>query len=72
MLRKNRKIIKKEKNYYKILKNLNDKILKFGASKIEYLELIDLNTNTKISYKTKKFKIFISYYLGSIRLIDNI
>ena len=72
LLRKNKKIIKKKKNYYKILKNLNDKILKLGASKIEYLELIDLDTNTKISYKTKKFKIFIAYYLGMIRLIDNI
>jgi len=36
------------------------------------LELIDLDTNTKISYKTKKFKIFIAYYLGMIRLIDNV
>jgi len=71
LIKKNKKIIKK-KNYYKILKNLNDNILKLGVKKIEYLEIIDLNTNNKISTKTKKFKIFISYYLGSIRLIDNI
>ena len=71
LIKKNKKIIKK-KNYYKILKNLNDNILKLGVKKIEYLEIIDLNTNNKISTKTKKFKIFISYYLGRIRLIDNI
>ena len=63
---------KKKTDYYKILKNLNEKILKLGVKKIEYLELIDVDTNTKISDKTKKFKIFISYYLGGIRLIDNV
>ena len=72
LVKKNKIFIKKKANYSKILKNLNEKILKLGVKKIEYLELIDLDTNTKISAKTKKFKIFISYYLGSIRLIDNI
>ena len=72
LVKKNKKFIKKKTDYYKILKNLNEKILKLGVKKIEYLELIDVDTNTKISDKTKKFKIFISYYLGAIRLIDNV
>ena len=72
LIKKNKKFIKKKTDYYKILKNLNEKILKLGVKKIEYLELIDVDTNTKISDKTKKFKIFISYYLGAIRLIDNV
>ena len=72
LVKKNKKFIKKKTDYYKILKNLSEKILKLGVKKIEYLELIDVDTNTKISDKTKKFKIFISYYLGAIRLIDNV
>ena len=72
LIKKNKKNITKAANYRKILKNLHDKILKLGAEKIEYLELIDLDRNSKLSVKTKKFKIFIAYYLNNIRLIDNI
>ena len=72
LIKKNKKNIKKEKNYSKKLKNLYNQILKLGVKKIEYLELIDLNTNTKVSFKTKKFKVFIAYYLNNIRLIDNV
>lgn len=56
----------------KLLNIAKKKILSFGVKKIDYLELINLN---KILYpykKKKKNKIFIAYYLGSTRLIDNI
>ena len=72
LIKKNKNNIKKGSNYRKILRNLNDKILKLGVKKIEYLELIDLDKNSKLSVKTRKFKIFIAYYLNNIRLIDNI
>ena len=37
---------------------------------IEYLELRNV-TNLKLSNKIKNSKIFISYYLKKVRLIDN-
>ena len=69
-----------KKNKRKILKELiNDnkklifkKIKKLGVTKIEYLECIDLKTLTYCKNKNKKFNIFIAYYLGKIRLIDNL
>jgi len=60
------------KNYLLIIKKLKKKIIQLGASKIDYLEVIDLNTNKKINIKSKEFKIFVAYYFRNIRLIDNI
>ena len=54
------------------LKMLKTKILKLGVNKIDYIEILDINKITKPFKKNKKYKIFISYYLGSTRLIDNI
>ena len=54
------------------LKILKKKILKLGVNKIDYIEILDINKLTKPFKKNKKYKIFISYYLGSTRLIDNI
>ena len=47
-------------------------IYKLGANKIDYLEILDINKAIKPHRKKKKYKIFIAYYLGSTRLIDNI
>ena len=54
------------------LKMLKTKILKLGVNKIDYIEILDINKLTKPFKKNKKYKIFISYYLGSTRLIDNV
>lgn len=43
--------------------------IKFDIS-IEYLELRN-NKDLKAYEKTKKFRLFLSYYLGNVRLIDN-
>ena len=51
---------------------LKDKIIKLGAKKIDYINIIDINKIIKPYKKKKIFKIFIAYYLGSVRLIDNI
>ena len=40
--------------------------------KIEYIKILNVN-RLVLPYKiNKSYKIFISYYLGSVRLIDNI
>ena len=69
LLYKNKKLLIAKKNYLKKIKN---KIYQLGIKKIDYIELIDINKQTKPFKKNKKYKLFIAYYLGSTRLIDNI
>ena len=69
------KLIKSKKNYLLNKKSLNyfkNEILKLGASKIDYIKKLDTNKMVKPYYKKNKYKIFIAYYLGATRLIDNI
>ena len=70
---------------YNILKNKKNKLLKgkislkkikkiinnIGIDKIDYIKILDINKIIKPYKKEKKIKIFIAYYLGSTRLIDN-
>ena len=69
LLYKSKKLIIMKKNF---LKKIKKKILQFGVKKIDYIELIDINKQTRPFKKNKKYKLFIAYYLGSTRLIDNI
>jgi len=69
LLYKSKKLLIMKKN---ILKKIKNKIFQFGVKKIEYIELIDVNKQTRPFKKNKKYKLFIAYYLGSTRLIDNI
>ena len=65
---------KKIKNDYKLF-NLNKikKDLKdLGVSKIDYLENYNTKNFQKIKKQSKKFNLFIAYYIKNIRLIDNI
>ena len=62
------KIKKKFKSINK-LNEIKKKIISLGV-KIEYLEIRNKNNLSKNFNKTN-FKIFISYYINSIRLIDN-
>ena len=55
-----------------LLKTIKNKIFDLGADKIDYIELLDINKLVKPFKKKNKYKIFIAYYLGSTRLIDNI
>jgi len=61
-------LILKKINLNQIKKN----IFKIGANKIDYIKLLDINKLIKPYKKKNKYKIFIAYYLGSTRLIDNI
>ena len=56
----------------KILLKTKKNISRLGANKIDYLEVIDINKLIKQTRKKAKYRIFISYYLGRVRLIDNI
>ena len=63
-----KKIIKNKYN----LKLAKKKILSLGVRKIDYVEIIDINKMIPPYVKKIKNKIFIAYYLGATRLIDNI
>ena len=69
LLVKEKSNIINKKIYLKKIKNI---ISKIGVDNIEYIEFLDINKIIKPYRKTKKYKIFIAYYLNSIRLIDNI
>ena len=54
------------------LSKIKNKLFELGVSKIDYIEVLDINKLVKPYRKIKKYKIFIAYYLQSTRLIDNI
>ena len=43
-----------------------------GVNKIDYIKLLNINKLIIPYKKNKNYKIFISFYLGNTRLIDNI
>ena len=61
-----------KKSCCKDLNSTKKTILKFGVNKIDYLEILNIKTLKKPKSYKENFKIFISYYLGKTRLIDNI
>ena len=65
-----KKFIKNKNNIRMLLMNEKKKLQKNFKIKIEYFELRK-EKNLLISAKSNKSKIFISYYLRGIRLIDN-
>jgi|TARA_B100000959_G_scaffold143986_1_gene151124 pantoate--beta-alanine ligase len=69
LLIKNKKKLINDKNYLKLIRKI---IFKLGVKKIDYIEIVDINKITKPFVKKKKFKVFVAYYLGKIRLIDNV
>ena len=66
-----KKKIKKEDNINKFLSKIIKNLEKEYKIKIEYLEH-RYELNLKLSNKPYKSKIFLSYYLNGVRLIDNI
>ena len=51
---------------------IRKKIIEFGAKEIDYIKMMDINKIVKPNKKKSQFRIFIAYYLGKTRLIDNI
>jgi pantoate--beta-alanine ligase len=69
LLSKNKVKIKNKKISLNLIKK---KILSLNVSKIEYLKVFNINNIINKNKKNKKLRIFIAYYLGTTRLIDNI
>jgi len=59
-------------NFKKQQSKIMDKITTLGVKKIDYLECINLKTLKTAKKNNKNYNIFIAYYLGKIRLIDNL
>ena len=75
-------------NIYKYLLNINKKIKKdfklfkknsikknlisLGATKIDYIENLNIKSLKKNKKFKNKFRLFFAYYINNIRLIDNI
>ena len=54
----------------KLIADLKEELIKKFNIKIEYLECRNLN-NLSTNIYNKPFKLFVAYYLNSVRLIDN-
>ena len=65
---KKKKLIKKKV----MIKKIEKKILSLGVKKIDYIEILNINRLIKPFSKKNNYRIFIAYYLGNTRLIDNI
>ena len=67
-----------KENKLNILKNSNNQsfiknhIIKLGASKVDYIEILNTNKISKHFFKKNNKRIFVAYYLKNVRLIDNI
>ena len=69
VIKKNKKNLINKRNF---LKKIRFKMLKFGVKKIDYIKVLNINKLFLPYKKIKNYKIFIAYYLGTTRLIDNI
>ena len=53
-------------------KEIKKKDFILGANKIDYVENYNINNFKKAKKGNENFNIFIAYYIGNVRLIDNI
>ena len=56
----------------KKLQTLKYKICQLGNIKIDYIKILNINKIIKPYRKNIRYKIFVAYYIGKTRLIDNI
>ncbi len=68
ILKNKKKILTKSLPLTKIRK----KFLQLGVKKIDYIKVLNINNFNFLRKKSKNYRIFIAYYLGKTRLIDNI
>ena len=62
-----------QQNFNSVRRNTIKKdLILLGATKIDYIENIDLKILQKKNTRKKRFKLFVAYYIKNIRLIDNI
>ena len=72
------KYIKKNKKYFfsKYIKRKKiefiNKIKLLGVRKIDYLEYLNLKTLKSPQNKKENYNVFIAFYIGKVRMIDNL
>ena len=61
------------KRYKKIMnkKNFLNKLKTFGIKKVDYIDFLNTKTLKRPNNKKNNFNIFIAFYIGKTRLIDN-
>ena len=70
-LKKNKKLILRKilnKNKSEII----NKLINLGADKVDYIECVNLKKLKLCKNTNTNFNIFLAYYLGGVRLIDNL
>ena len=70
LIKLKKKISHNKDNFKNLILNFKEYLTRKFDIKIEYLEVRDIK-NLKKNIISKKFKLFIAYYLNGIRLIDN-
>ena len=70
-LKKNKANLKRNNFNKKYFIFLKKRLVSLGAKKINYLEVLNKKTLKKPKNNQKNFNIFIAFYVGKIRLIDN-
>ena len=65
---------KKIKNNYKLFKinTIKNDLISLGATKIDYVENLNMKKFKKNRKLKNKFRLFFAYYINNVRLIDNI
>ena len=72
LIKKNKPILKKSNNFkFKFMK-ISNYLKKLGVTKLDYLEMLNVQNLKKPKSKNEKFNIFIAYHLKNTRLIDNV
>ena len=66
-LRKNKNHIIRSKNNSYFIKRIKN----FGAKKVDYLSAFNLRKLKKTNKPSTNTRVFLAYYLGGVRLIDN-
>ncbi len=70
-LKKNKKFVLINVLNKKKTKIIN-KLIKLGADKVDYVECLNINTLEYSKNIKDNFNVFIAYYIGKVRLIDNL
>ena len=72
MIIKFKKRLKINRAKFSDIETLKKEIKKKGVKKVDYLEILNLNTLKTPKKTIEKFNIFSAYYINNIRLIDNV
>ena len=60
------------KNFEDASYKIKNKLKEIGLNKIDYISILNLKDLSKPKSRNLNFNIFIAYYLGKVRLIDNL